>query len=217
MNWNRMVVAGVAVIALALAPGCVTKKVFQKNVEDTDARLAGVESGVETNERRIGDLTTDTDAKIASVRGTAEKAVELGSTALGKAESAQETAEKAARGRLLWTVTLSDDSVKFSFDQASVPPDAARVLDDLATQVKGMDKAVYLEIEGHTDSIGSEEYNQMLGERRANAVRVYLNEKGGIPLHAMNVISFGESRPVADNRTPQGRSQNRRVVIRVLE
>jgi len=80
-----------------------------------------------------------------------------------------------------------------------------------------MDKTVYLEIEGHTDNVGSEEYNKVLGERRAEAVRVYLNEKGGIPLHAMNVISYGEDEPVSDNGSRTGRAQNRRVVIRVLE
>jgi outer membrane protein OmpA-like peptidoglycan-associated protein len=79
-----------------------------------------------------------------------------------------------------------------------------------------MDRALYFEIEGHTDNIGSEAYNLQLGEKRATAVRNYLSQKG-IPLHALNVISLGESRPVADNGTPQGRAQNRRVVIRVLE
>jgi outer membrane protein OmpA-like peptidoglycan-associated protein len=79
-----------------------------------------------------------------------------------------------------------------------------------------MDKALYFEIEGHTDNVGSEDYNVQLGEKRAMAVRNYLAEKG-VPLHALNVISYGESQPVADNSAPQGRAQNRRVVIRVLE
>jgi peptidoglycan-associated lipoprotein len=80
-----------------------------------------------------------------------------------------------------------------------------------------MDKTVYLEIEGHTDNVGGELYNAQLGEKRAKAVMNYLNEKGGVPLHAMSVISYGESKPVADNKTADGRAQNRRVVVRVLE
>ena len=56
-----------------------------------------------------------------------------------------------------------------------------------------------------------------LSGKRAEAVRRYMNEKGGIPLHAINVIAFGESNPVADNGTSDGRSANRRVVVRVLE
>lgn len=207
-----VVLVGLLAVAVVLSTGCVSKKVFRKNAEETDTRIQGVETGVETNEKRISDLSQDTDSKIASVRGTAEKAVEIGSSALTKAESA----EKMARGKILWTTTLSDDRVRFSFDQNQLPTEAASMLDDLAGKVKGMDRAVYLEIEGHTDNIGSEDYNKMLGEKRAEAVRDYLS-KSGIPLHAISVISFGETQPVADNKTASGRAQNRRVVIRVLE
>ena len=206
-------VVGIAVLGLVASPGCVTKKVFKKNVEDTDTRIKGVESGVEQNERRISDVQTDTDQKITSVKGTAEKAVEIGNTAMAKAEAA----ETLAKGKLLWTTTLTDENTKFSFDQAQLPPEATQILDELASKVKGLDKTVYIEIEGHTDSIGSEDYNRQLGEKRADAVRNYLNENGGIPLHAMNVISRGEENPVSDNKSKQGRAQNRRVVIRVLE
>jgi outer membrane protein OmpA-like peptidoglycan-associated protein len=204
---------GIAVLSLVASTGCVTKKVFKKNVEETDARIQGVESGVEQGERRISDLATETDQKIGSVRGTAEKAVEIGNTAMAKAEAA----EQLAKGKVLWTTTLTDDKTKFSFDQAQLPPEATGILDELASKVKGLDKTVYLEIEGHTDSIGSEDYNRELGEKRAEAVRNYLNETGGIPLHAMNVISYGEDNPVSDNANKTGRAQNRRVVIRVLE
>lgn len=207
------VLAGLLVVALGVSTGCVSKKVFRTNVEETDARIAGVESGVEQNERRTSDLAQETDAKISEVRGTAQKAVEIGSQAMTKAEEAQ----KLARGKVLWTTTLSDDRVRFSFDQNELPEAARSILDDLAQKVKTLDKTVYVEIEGHTDSIGSDAYNKMLGEKRAGAVRNYLAQKGGIPLHVMNVISFGEASPVAENNTPEGRSQNRRVVIRVLE
>jgi len=215
---NRSVLtAGLVVLALVLSSGCVSKKAFRKNVEDSDSRMTSIEGGVEANERRIGDLRTETDSKIARLEGQTEKAVEVGNAALSRADKANATAEAAQRGRLLWTVTLSDDRVKFSFDQAAIPAEAAAALDDLVQKIKSYDKAVYLEIEGHTDNTGGEAYNFALGEKRAMAVRNYLNQKGGIPLHAINTISYGESKPVADNSTPAGRSQNRRVVIRVLE
>lgn len=207
------VVAAVLVAAMGLSTGCVSKKVFRKNVEETDTRFKSVETGLEENERRTTDLGRETDTKIAEVRGTANKAVEIGTKALGEAEEAK----RLAKGKVLWTTTLSDDRVKFSFDQNTLPKDAAVMLDDLSQKVKTLDKTVYIEIEGHTDSIGSEDYNKMLGEKRAEAVRNYLAVKGGIPLHAMNVISYGESVPVAENNTPEGRAKNRRVVIRVLE
>ena len=207
------VVAGVAVLSLVAANGCVTKKAWKQNVEATDTRMKGVESGLESQEKRTSDLAKDTDTRISEVKGTAEKAVEIGSQAMSKADAA----EKAARGKILWTTTLSDDSVKFSFDADKVPDNAQAILNDLAGKVKGLDRAVYLEIEGHTDNIGSDSYNEKLGEERAEAVRNYLAESGGIPLHAMNVISYGESKPVAANNTAEGRAKNRRVVVRVLE
>jgi peptidoglycan-associated lipoprotein len=208
-----LAVAGVAVMSLIAASGCVTKKAWRENVESTDTRVKGVESGLETQEKRTSDLAAETDTRINQVKGTAEQAVEIGNQAMTKAE----TAEKMARGKILWTVTLSDDSVRFSFDGDKVPDGAQAILDDLANKVKSMDRAVYLEIEGHTDNIGSDEYNQRLAAMRAEAVRNYLAEKDGIPLHAMNIISFGETKPVAANTTSEGRAKNRRVVVRVLE
>lgn len=210
---NLAMLAGVAVVALLASTGCVTKKIYRKNVEETNSRIDGVQTATETNERRIGDLGRDTDAKITSVRGDVQKATEIGTTALTEAKDAR----KLAKGKILWSITLSDERVKFGFDQAKIPPEAAQALNELASQVKGMDKTVYIEIEGHTDSIGSEEHNLKLGDQRAEAVLNFLHEQGGLPLHAMSVISLGESRPVAENNTREGRSQNRRVVVRVLE
>lgn len=210
-------VAVAVVVALGVSTGCVSKKLFRKNVQETDERISDVQSGVEENERRITDLSQSTDAKIAQAQGTAERAVEIGNAATMKAEEASKLAQEAARGKLLWDITLSDESVKFSFGGASLPAGATARLDELIGQVKASGKAVYVEIEGHTDNIGSEEYNLELSAKRAEAVRLYLHEKGGIPLHAISVLPYGESKPIAENSSPDGRSRNRRVVIRVLE
>ena len=83
-------------------------------------------------------------------------------------------------------------------------------------QLKTDKKAVWVEIEGHTDSTGGKQMNETLGMMRAEAVKRYLYEKHQIPLHKINVISYGEEKPVAPNNTRAGRSQNRRVVIKVL-
>ena len=210
---RHSLVLGVAALAVLMGTGCVTKRQFRDNVSATDTRISGVEDSVEANERRVDDLRKETDGKIGEVRDQADRAYQTGSQAMTKAEEA----EKAARGKILWTVTLSDDKVKFAHNRYELSPDAASALDELANQVKGYGKAVYLEIEGHTDSTGSEDYNLVLGGERADAVRTYLNQKGGIPLHAMNTISMGESQPVTENSTSAGRSQNRRVVVKVLE
>ena len=73
------------------------------------------------------------------------------------------------------------------------------------------------EIEVHTDSTGSPEYNEKLGEERAMAVRDYIAKKYGVALSRLNEISYGKEKPVADNKTREGRAENRRVVIRILE
>ncbi len=205
------------VIVPFISTGCVSKKVFRANVDDTATRVDSAESGIEANERRIGDLKSETDGKIAALEGRTDEAVQIGKSAVGQAAKAQDTADRAARGRLLWSVTLSDDQVKFSFNHADLSDAAQGMLDDLCQKVKSYGKAVYVEIEGHTDNTGTDEYNYTLGLRRASAVRDYMHQGGGIPLHAINTISLGETSPVADNSTSEGRSQNRRVVVQVLE
>ena len=86
----------------------------------------------------------------------------------------------------------------------------------MITKIKADPKGAYFEIEGHTDDVGAQEVNQRLGLERAEAVKMYLYEKHQIPLHKMNVLSYGEDKPVSPNKTKAGRAQNRRVVIKVL-
>jgi peptidoglycan-associated lipoprotein len=216
-NRKFAILLSLFVIVPFISTGCVSKKVFRANVDETASRVDSAESGIEANERRIGDLKTSTDSKIDALEGRTDQAVEIGKSAAGKATEAKEAADRAARGRLLWSVTLSDDRVKFSFNQAELPDEAKGMLDELCQKIKDYGKAVYVEIEGHTDATGSEDYNYTLGLRRATTVRDYMNQAGGIPLHAINTISLGEANPVSDNSNSDGRSQNRRVLVRVLE
>jgi outer membrane protein OmpA-like peptidoglycan-associated protein len=87
-----------------------------------------------------------------------------------------------------------------------------RTVDELANKLKADPAGNYIEIEGHTDSTGSTETNEQLGLARAENVKRYLYETYQIPLHKINVISYGESKPAAPNTTRDGRAQNRRVV-----
>jgi len=202
-----------AALALVLTSGCVTKKVFRKTVQEQDQKIDTVQGGVEVNERRIKEVDDKTRTEIGRLDAKADAAKVRGDEAFQKAE----TAEKLAKGKVLWEVTLSNDEVKFGLNQAKVGDSARAVLDDLANRVKNFDHAVYVEVQGHTDSTGSKEYNMMLGQNRAEAVRRYLNEQAGIPLHLIQAVSYGEDQPVADNKTREGRQQNRRVVVRILE
>jgi peptidoglycan-associated lipoprotein len=86
----------------------------------------------------------------------------------------------------------------------------------MVTQLKADPKGIFIEIEGHTDNVGTAAYNEHLGRERADVVKRYLYEQHQVPLHKINVISYGEEKPVAPNKTREGRGQNRRVVVRVL-
>lgn len=124
-------------------------------------------------------------------------------------------AHKLAEGKFLYQVVLSDDSMKFPVDKSALSPEAEARLAELAQRLKAENRNVYLEIQGHTDSTGAEAYNASLGEARAEAVRRFLSQQG-VPLNRMSTISYGEDAPVAPNETPDGRAQNRRVVVVVL-
>lgn len=210
-----MKIAFILLIALSvvLLSGCVTKKMFKSTLKDQDDKIDTVQSGVEANEKRIVDLKNETKAEFTRVDGKVDNAMAKGEEALTKAE----LAEKLAKGKVIYEVTLTNEAVKFGFDTSMLSDEAKSILDDLAAKIKGQNKQLYLEIQGHTDNIGSEDYNMKLGEKRAETARRYLSEVQAIPLPIMSVISYGESMPVADNKTKEGRSQNRRVVIRVLE
>ena len=123
---------------------------------------------------------------------------------------------EAATRRLIYTVTLSEDQGNFKFGQTTLPDEAKARLDEVVNQLKTDTKNVFIEIEGHTDNVGSSELNQSLGLDRAESVKRYLYEQHQIPLHKINVISYGEEKPVAPNNSREGRAQNRRVVVKVL-
>jgi len=115
----------------------------------------------------------------------------------------------------VFSLVLSDDAVKFPVNRHELSKEAQAKLMEFAEKLKGENKNVYLEIQGHTDSSGDKEYNYKLGEERAEAVRRFLS-KEGIALNRMSTISYGEDEPVSKNTSRKGRAQNRRVVVVVL-
>ena len=123
--------------------------------------------------------------------------------------------ERASK-RLVYEVTLSEDKGGFKFGKAVMPDEAKADIDQLVQQLKAEPKGAYIEIEGHTDNAGPKSVNYKLGLDRAEAVKRYLYEQHQVPLHKINVISYGEEKPIAPNKTKAGRAQNRRVVIKVL-
>ena len=121
-----------------------------------------------------------------------------------------------ASKRLVYEVVLSESQSNFTFGKALLPDAARAKIDEMVKQLMADPKGAYFEIEGHTDNVGDKATNEKLGLERAEAVERYLSEQHQIPLHKMNVISYGEDKPLAPNTTREGRAQNRAVVIRVL-
>lgn len=205
----------VAVLALAVvASGCATKKYTRDYVagetQVIHERVDDVEEQVEQNQTRI-------EAHDQEIEQAQQDAMEASKTAKEALDRAQE-AGKLAEGKLLYEEVMTDNDVQFGFDKASLSDDAKAALDDFAQNLKQeYDTGIYIEVQGHTDNIGTEAYNETLGLERAEAVHRYLNREHDIPLHRMNVISYGESEPIADNSTREGRAQNRRVALVVLK
>ena len=110
-------------------------------------------------------------------------------------------------------VTYAADAF-FDFDKAVLKPEGKAKLDDLVDKVKGINLEVIIAV-GHTDSVGSDTYNQKLSVRRAEAVKAYLVSKG-IEKNRVYTEGKGEKQPVADNKTAEGRAKNRRVEIEVV-
>lgn len=207
-----LVLAVVLVIALGVS-GCATKKFVQQEVANatkaTDAKIGEVQKQVEANQMDVANLKKSDAAQTEQIGKLSDTAKE----ALARAQEAG----KLAKGKILYEVTLTDEAVKFGFDQRALSAEAKAALDAFAARLKSENKGVYVEVQGHTDSVGSEQYNLSLGQARADAALHYLAMQGGLPLHRMNSISYGEYKPVADNKTADGRAKNRRVTLVVLE
>ena len=216
-------VMAVPVLAIALSgtTACATKKFVRTNVGEVNDKVDTLSRTVEetqertrANEGRI----TEVDQKAAAADQRAAQAGTRADAAYTAAEAVNTRAdaiEKASR-RLVYEVVLSEDKGNFKFGKAVMPDEAKGELDTLVQQLKAEPKGAYIEIEGHTDSAGTPDTNYKLGMERAENVKRYLYEQHQVPLHRINVISYGEDKPIAPNKTRDGRAQNRRVVIKVL-
>jgi peptidoglycan-associated lipoprotein len=211
----------ISAVALGGSSACATKKMVKQRVGEVDNKVDTLSKSVEetqqrtrANEGRIGEV--DQKAQAANQRAAA--AGQRADEAYGAANkvNARADAIEAASKRLVFEVVLSEDKGGFKFGQAKMPADMQTQIDEIVTQLKANPNGGYIEIEGHTDNVGPKDINYKVGLERAEAVKRYLYENQQIPLHKINVISYGEEKPIAPNKTKAGRSQNRRVVIKVL-
>jgi len=211
----------IAMLVIGGSTACATKKFVRTSVGEVNDKVDSVGKAVEETQER----TRQNEGKIAAVDQKADAAsqsADRANSAAGQAQSAADAAaskadavDKASK-RLVYEVVLSEDEGNFKFGKVALPDEAKAKLDEMIAQIKADPKGAYFEIEGHTDSVGDKKVNEKIGMERAEAVRTYLYEQHQIPLHKMNVISYGKSKPIAPNKTKAGRAQNRRVVIKVL-
>jgi OmpA-OmpF porin, OOP family len=102
--------------------------------------------------------------------------------------------------------------INFDFDKSDIKPQYHQELADFASYMRQQQSFTVVEIAGHTDSVGSDEYNQKLSERRAKAVRDYLVNELGMDTNLFSAVGYGESKPIATNDTDAGRAENRRIL-----
>ena len=189
---SAWVVGAVMVGAVGMS-GCATKGFVREEVAGVDQKVGAADTRLDQH-----------DVQLASLDRTSREALERA-----------RAAGKLAEGKFLYSVVLSDDSVKFPVHGSELSPEAQTRLMDFVQKLKSDNKNVYLEIQGHTDATGSKPGNMQLGEARAEAVRRFMNQQG-VPLNRMSAISYGDETPVAPNNTRAGRAQNRRVVVIVM-
>ena len=211
----------VGTIVVGTTTACATKKFVRTEVETVGTRVETLSQSLESTQeatRQNGTRITAVDAKADQVGIWAKEAQTAATTAntAVAATAAKIDAVEASTKRLVYEVVISEDQGQFKFGSAALPEPVQQRIDQMIAELKSNPRGNYVEIEGHTDSSGDKMVNQRIGEARAEAVKRYLYEAHQVPLHKINVISWGEDKPVSPNNTRDGRSQNRRVVIRIL-
>jgi len=229
----RKFLVAVPIVMLAVgSTACATKKFVRTSVGEVNDKVDSLGKSLEEtqertrqNEAKIGDVDKRAQAAASAASQTAQAAqtsanqantaASTANTAASTAQSKADAVDKASK-RLVFETVLSEDEGNFKFAKVALPDEAKAKLDQMITQLKADPKGAYFEIEGHTDNVGDKATNERIGLERAEAVKRYLYEQHQIPLHKINVISYGEEKPVAPNKTKDGRAQNRRVVVKVL-
>ena len=209
-----------AAVIVLVASACATRGFVRTEDAVVDAKVDTLAGTVEETQER----TMQNAERIDQVDQRAQAANMAAQTSQAAADAAQMAADEAgtqagavatAIGTLITEITINEAQGGFGSSRSELPDAARARLDQLVIQIQGAGQSAFIEIEGHTDNLGDENFNMQLGLRRAEAVKNYLYEQHNVPLHKMNTISFGESRPAAPNDTSDGRAQNRRVVVKV--
>lgn len=207
-------------VSSALISGCAGINETNRKFTDVDTRINALE---EKHTADINALDSKLSAQDSSQReALAALAAKHDADISRLDKNIQEALDRAnadhklAEGKFVFSTVLNGESINFSAGQAVLTKEAQAYLTDFAQKLKADDQNVYLEIQGHTDATGPDSLNVSLGLRRAEVVRLFLNQQG-VALNRMSTISYGKLLPVESNKTSSGRASNRRVVIVVLK
>jgi outer membrane protein OmpA-like peptidoglycan-associated protein len=222
MNRFAVAMALAAVVSIGVT-GCATKKFVRLQTAPLIEHENQLDKQVAENGSQIKDVDGRAQSGIDSAQGTADRALHAAQSASQQAQDAQQTADGAVhRVDSLEAVVKGLDnyklvaelSVNFASGQAALSNDAKAQLDGFAAKVA--QSGYIIEVTGSTDSRGSAELNYQLSQKRASAVVTYLAARHNIPAHRFYLIGLGKDKQVADNKTADGRKQNRRVTIQLL-
>jgi outer membrane protein OmpA-like peptidoglycan-associated protein len=241
---TAILTAGALALSL-LGTGCVaTHKYVAKTVAPVEQRVGSTEAKnteqdkqLATHTGEISDLDKDLSQTKERLRDTDNKAVQAGEAAkmadqhAGAAQQSADGAKQAADGAHTFAEqglnkldqsmqamnkfqVLKTDSILFDFNKDTLTAEGKAQLDDLAHQAMGLDRYV-IELQGFTDKSGSANYNATLSAARVQAVARYLANQYQIPVRNISMLGAGYARPVADDKTREGRKMNRRVEVRL--
>ena len=236
---RRFSVVGLVILSgIVVLSGCASRKYVQLQTQALEPAIKEAQNAAKENAERIDAVDRRaqqgvTAANAADTKATAaQQAAAAAATAAQAADRKADTANQgvqAANNRIntldtrINNLNISDNytesekqTVTFATNQSTLSAQAKSTLDKIASDMSSQRQGYMLELQGFTDSQGSEQYNIGLSQRRVESVERYLVSKN-IPLFRIAVVGLGEEKPVADNKTSQGRSQNRRVEVRVLK
>jgi len=230
MKRNTMLILVVlSILALVLFSGCATKKFVREEVQSSETRvnqkmdqevskLNGQINELSSLNKQLSSRIEQVSDKAATADAKAEEAKRIGTDAKGLATQANTgVTELRARfdARNNYAV-IDTKNVHFDFNKSTLTAEAKATLDEAARLFAG-NKNMVMTLEGYTDGIGSEEYNYGLSEKRVQSVVRYMVGEKSVDLNRIFVVGLGKTNPVADNKTAEGRKQNRRVTIKLLE
>jgi outer membrane protein OmpA-like peptidoglycan-associated protein len=220
-----------AAASASLTSGCATKKYVRQRidervtpVEKQTGELAEVSRRNSSDIQRLSTEVSDARTRADRAQQTADAAQSAANDASARADRVNQRVDQVASdvsgvntkiGAIDAYSVQKTVTITFKVGQSRLGDEAMAALDALAAELDGK-KGFVLEIQGYTDSRGSTAVNEQLSDRRARAVYEYLARKHEVPLFRMNLLGFGKERPVGDNKTREGREQNRRVEVRVL-